>query len=178
MAKEVEEASRGTLQMHPTAFTKMEREHERRNLRLNEAYYIASALGTSIFGMMSSADLLTPAENLRGLQELIDGARETRALTVDALAMLTSQISDLEREFAAALSEDEADSATEPSGQPLNKVEIFQTRGRKWRVRLVNADGEVIADVGPFQSKADAEEIGLNTLKADAERAKETTRHG
>jgi transcriptional regulator with XRE-family HTH domain len=69
MADEVNEVSGGAVRMHQSAFTKMEREADRRNLRLDEAYFIAQALGMTIQRMLTDDDLEGIPARIHELQQ-------------------------------------------------------------------------------------------------------------
>lgn len=98
MAQEVLEVTEGRLQMHPTAFTKLEREQDRRNLRLNEAFYISVALELPLMRMMTSDDLDDVPARLRELRAEQDRLEQERHAAVHRVEALNLAIRTAEAE--------------------------------------------------------------------------------
>ncbi|MGO4340694.1 hypothetical protein [Pedococcus sp. 2YAF34] len=72
----VEEVTGGRLVLHPTVFTKLEREDDRRNLRLNEALFIAVALEVPLVRMLSNDDLDDIPARIRELRARQDSFQQ------------------------------------------------------------------------------------------------------
>lgn len=98
LAEEVLEVTGGRLQMHPTAITKLEREHERRNLRLNEAFYISGALELPLMRMMSDDDLDDIPKRIRQLRAKQDEISGERMSVIQRLELLNQAFHAAEEE--------------------------------------------------------------------------------
>jgi transcriptional regulator with XRE-family HTH domain len=145
LAEEVDKVTGGRLELHPTAFTKLERENDRRNLRLNEAFFISEALGLSIARMLSDDDLSSVQERLHTLEHKRDALQAEAHAALSELDRITALIVEIQGEItdlrnAGAERAESSDGARRSRTAGVKPVKagtkpVRATSGPAWKAR-------------------------------------------
>lgn len=104
LAREVNEVAGPDLELHPTAITKLEREgDDRRNLRLNEAVFIADALMIRLEAMLQDEDQSNAAKAVREIERDLDSARREQAIAEAKMRRAAENVRELVTKRAEAV---------------------------------------------------------------------------